>query len=82
MPADCEQVLALSLWSLFCSEYKYIVEEDDHDITGVLTYRVDKGIVISTLATRVFTIDLANVQNVLYNFWKERVLLRSFQYYF
>ena len=27
-------------------------------------------------------IDVANVQNVLYNFWKERVLLRSFQYYF
>ena len=28
------------------------------------------------------TIDVANVQNVLHNLWKERVLLRSFQYYF
>ena len=29
-----------------------------------------------------YIIDVANVQNVLYNFWKEGVLLRSFQYYF
>ena len=27
-------------------------------------------------------IDVANVQNVLYNFWKEHVLLRSFWYHF
>ena len=26
----------------------------------------------------VIAIDVANVQNVLYNFWKERILLRSF----
>ena len=28
------------------------------------------------------SIDVANVQNILYNLKKERVLLRSFQYYF
>ena len=43
---------------------------------------VDEGIIISTLAPRVFSVDVANVQNVLNDFWKERVLLRSFQYYF
>ena len=34
------------------------------------------------VAMVVLRIDVANVRNVLYNFWKERVLLRSFQYYF
>ena len=41
---------------------------------------IEKAYLSRRLKLIVGYIDVANVQNVFHNFWKERVLLRSLQY--